>query len=478
MTKSVRPDDLHQTQACTVWPAPHAYTPVTPNQTPSSVRIDNDISVLQDQHSPSPNGGIALRSETLTDSFVDLRTTLSPRTPSAAANTRIRRSRHKTVLTQSPARASYASRMRQIFEDASRECGAANHGGTLYPQLPNISRRASPPAHNTNVHMNDAYSKLSDSRLGSLIQSADLPLVEPQFEQPSVTCLTLCKRTSGSWSDDSGYLIAETYRKPGLEASPTARVHAWLSCVAGALQPEDDARLIDREERYINRYGLDSALSMDPFIERMPFCSQKTMAEDPSLYDECHSNANRQSAKKDGPDRFYRQANPQALERDMSENCKQLYYCENTPTAVSGDRSCSTPILQTKPLPKTGEKLDHTVTTSPVSRLGLDDGGIELSPLSPNVCVERGPSRHHSNRKPFNHGSTPTMYKGGIALNPLVSQHKENMALPTVCTPGIGSPLSQRYVVFGSRIQRSYATTTLYEGGSSRRLAEPDVEMG
>jgi hypothetical protein len=61
--------------------------------------------------------------------------------------------------------------------------------------------------------------------------------------------------------------------------------------------------------------------------------------------------------------------------------------------------------------------LNRIHTPSPKARLDpqlLEEGGIQPSPLSPNVCVERGPARYHSNRKP----QTRTLYKHGSPIIP------------------------------------------------------------
>jgi hypothetical protein len=164
--------------------------------------------------------------------------------------------------------------MRNIFQTASQH----NTPATLYPQLPNVSRKASQPRGATS-HELTAY-------VPSLHQSDPLYPVAPSA-------------SSESWSDDTGYLVAGSRSRPSDPVGfPAERIAHWLSDVLDS----------------------DASATSDPLSVQQ-----------------------RQSAR------------------------------------------------------VTVDKIDFQDIQTPSSN---DDA--ELGPLSPNVCVERGPSRHRSGRKPRN----------------------------------------------------------------------------
>jgi hypothetical protein len=164
--------------------------------------------------------------------------------------------------------------MRNIFHTASQH----NTPATLYPQLPNVSRKASQPRGATS-HELTAY-------VPSLHQSDPLYPVAPSA-------------SSESWSDDTGYLVAGSRSRPSDPVIfPAERIAHWLSDVldSDASDASNPVSLPQRQSARLTVYKTD---------------------------------------------------------------------CRDIQTPSSNDDT-------------------------------------ELGPLSPNVCVERGPSRHRSGRKPRN----------------------------------------------------------------------------
>jgi hypothetical protein len=217
-------------------------------------------------------------------------------TPSTPANARARRTHHGSTLLQSPPRPGHSAGMRNIFQTASQH----NTPATLYPQLPNVSRKASQPRGATS-HELTAY-------VPSLHQSDPLYPVAPSA-------------SSESWSDDTGYLVAGSRSRPSDPVIfPAERIAHWLSDV---------------------------------------------------------------------------------LDSDASDTSDPISLLQRQSTRVTVD------------------KTDSRGIQTPSSK---DD--TELGPLSPNVCVERGPSRHRSGRKPRN--AARGMY---IRQSPLVrtDRLKENL---------------------------------------------------
>jgi hypothetical protein len=105
--------------------------------------------------------------------------------------------------------------MRNIFQTASQHSTPA----LLYPQLPNVSRKAEQP-HGATSHELTAY--------------------VPSLHQPDPLFPVAPSASSESWSDDTGYLVAGSRSRPSDPVIlPAERIAHWLSdvCDSGPSEP-------------------------------------------------------------------------------------------------------------------------------------------------------------------------------------------------------------------------------------------------
>jgi hypothetical protein len=314
--------------------------------------------------------------------------------PTTAANIRVRRSTRDSTLLLSPARAGYATRMRQIFEDVGRDQGELQiTSRTLYPQLANISRKAlpsppSPPPKST--HNSSKY------RLESLCLSTNLPSVVASVGQARASLTHQSQRSSGSWSDDSGYILTNSShtRCSSFTLTPDERIRIWLYEL-----PEWKTGIADADWR------MESVLEQDA----------KGLSSRGGR-DEMHTFTSGQT------DPF----EPKARDYDTNFILPGHGSSEN----VAGD--CNQMGLN---------PFNRFHTPSPKARTDpqlLEEGGIQLSPLNPNVCIERGPARYHSNRKPrevamIGARGSPILFRA--------TRLKENVVLKNEGNSNCGSPL-------------------------------------
>ncbi|EUC47856.1 hypothetical protein COCMIDRAFT_3165 [Bipolaris oryzae ATCC 44560] len=311
-----------------------------------------------------------------------------PVSPLGLANVRIRRSHHGSRLLQSPARAGHAARMRQLFEDASHEQQTLQPSHLPYPQLPNISAKASSPlARRGHVHSHSQQATTSPiRRLESLcIATTLLPGPPPGFAKTS-------QQSSQSWSDDSGYLIPGSRNKPNPKSIRASvlddRISRWLTGVSTPNVHEPYAKLPQP-----NTYP------------KPQFCQRPS------------SNLS-ETASRSGQE---------ALEASLADTV--------TIRDVFHIRTESTIRLATPP------QLRPRAANNQVS---FPDPDIQLSPLSPNVCIERGPSRYHSSRNLHNTASpTKSHYvssKENAAPTNTPSHHAQRgSAQDSPCKIGIGT---------------------------------------
>jgi hypothetical protein len=293
-----------------------------------------------------------------------------PTLPSRLANIRIRRANNGSALLQSPARAGHAARMRQIFEDAGRDHQSLLHEqGVFYPKLPNVSRKASPPPE----HNRDGLHSTPTSSAVRRPESSCMPTSSFRIEshEPQVNSLRVSEQSSESWSDDSGYFIAGPRKRiSNLTGPPQDRISDWLTSVSAQEQEiciiED---VLDRQSTsHPSPRSSPSRLSENNISNnntpKSPHQFTTTTIQDPFLETD--------SSLRTSP--LFKALPPQ-----------RLSVHQHTPNqAPTQTHSTATITIRSH---------------QPSAKLSiLKDGGIQLSPLSPNVCIERGPSRYHSGR--------------------------------------------------------------------------------
>ena len=303
----------------------------------------------------------------------------------AGANIGRRRAQHSSMLLTSPARPGHASRVRQIFDEAATLNTTSCHAGiALYPQLPNISRVASPPT--SGQRGRNAFRHPSPGT--TLQHPKPLPASTPES-------------SSESWSDDSGYIVLD-HARPLAGASPPAhRIEDWLSTVTLASnetgEPSNQAETCNESclQASFEQDDLQMAAMVDtggntstnrPMSDlqtvqlKLP-CDNHMPFQDPFV---THLSSGGSSTGRSAAiaDYSYRSSTSTRWQRHVSDICKRLHF-ESLESATENPSAVA------------------PSTPNPVNRILSDPaddghGGIELSPLSPNVCIERGPSRYHS----------------------------------------------------------------------------------
>ena len=410
-------------------------TPVTPDQRFKARHLR--INSVE----PSPDGGVALwpsdstyrhpsSNNNYTDHGTAQLTAATPRpsestqvlaSPSRLANIRIRRSHHGSVLLQSPARAGHAARMRQIFEDASLEQQTPQTDrGALYPQLPNVSRRASSPTEH-NGHAQNQTQRSSCVR-GPESLCTSTSSVRPIPHRTQVSFTGVSEQSSESWSDDSGYFITGSRnRSSTLTFAPNDRIAEWLTDVS---TPQRDEHSANGQEDYDispgfcqhfpSDFGDNKSKSTKQPQTRRPV---RLVDADPFLtneyiYGELGSSLPFSSLFGSIPDPW------------------------EIPTHPPPTNAATQPTVTIRPYPR-HSPTKHDRTHS--------EGGIQLSPLSPNVCVERGPSRYHSSRNlRDNDRASPTKTRCGPLKENVTVDHGEakddEHDTPTApCKIGVGT---------------------------------------
>ncbi|USP82629.1 uncharacterized protein yc1106_09903 [Curvularia clavata] len=287
-----------------------------------------------------------------------LELTPGPSSPLGLANIRIRRPPHGSLLLQSPARAGHAARMRQIFEHASREQQPPQPTKPLlYPQLPNVSRKASPPL----ASMPNYCQQASPTRLPQQSLCMSTASSRAGFRHAQAV-FAMSEQSSESWSDDSGYLLTRSHiSKLAPAFVPDDRITEWLTSVSTPDYEEHDAHVQDYDApcRYSSSELSDNASSG---LAQQPLESRPV----------------------------------KVTIEDVSPGQGLTYTRDSVPLKPS--------------FPLKELITDHVSTAHPTTPihsyysdaihplLSSANEVIQLSPLSPNVCIERGPSRYHSSR--------------------------------------------------------------------------------
>ncbi|KAH6878200.1 hypothetical protein BKA58DRAFT_90670 [Alternaria rosae] len=411
--------------------------PVTPGQTSGHwlPHIDNTEA--------SPDGGVVL--ETAYGAYSQLPTnniftnhgrlqiatastflgpSAFPTSPSRIANIRVRRANNGSTLLQSPARAGHAARMRQIFEDAGRdhECPQPPQPdrGVSYPQLPNISRKASPPAeHSRNEQRFTLTVSPVQHPKSPCMSSTSFRMVShaTQAVSPRVS-----EQSSESWSDDSGYFIAGSRnRTASLTGPPRDRVNDWLATVS----------LYEQET-----CGIENVLDYQSTSHLPRSSSEKHVFNKDSMQ------SSHQISTITIPDPF--------LESDSSLRTSPLFKVlpprrpRNQPHTPTQTQTHSPTTVIIRP--------HQSQAKCPI----LEHGGIQLSPLSPNVCIERGPSRYHSTRTSAIKERRAMRYTVNENDNENGSVGLENRKGKEVVDAEVqGSPLAPCKIGVGTRFQHA-----------------------
>lgn len=338
--------------------------------------------------------------------------------PARTANVGVRRSHYGSMLSQSPARAGYATRMRQLFEEAGR---IDRDSPRLYPQLPNISRKASTsPSKRIPIHQSTASTSY---RPESLCLAPSLPEADPALSDVQASLLYPSERSSGSWSDDSGYIVTSARgQRCSFSVPPRERIYSWLrevsdseNCVAVCVAEDQNGAgsmpeiCVDTEDPFVSR--VDERQSIDPQRHRQQFKAYQSFAP-----------------------------------RHVSDVCKRLGLdAQDDPYASPPSPAAYTP------LPK--KQISAANMSTRNEDIDLEEGGIQLSPLSPNVCLERGPSRHHSKHKLREASTIRTPCKDRTHEPFRPASLKENVVLRRDGIDLNGSPVTARKVVLGTRFR-------------------------
>lgn len=337
--------------------------PVTPTHKPPSRN-----SGLGHHVEDLPSGGVNLRSNS--HSTPTHTNVIEPVSPAGVANIGVRRSKYGAVLLQSPARAGHAVRMKQIFEESSE---ASRHPHcNLYPQLPNISRKAvGQPASKSH-----SPPIVAPYRPESVCLSSRIHTTVPQHAE---LCMSYPQRTicsSESWSDDSGYIVTNSRGRSSSFGIPlNEQIYGWLSSVSpgpNTTSGETDGKLVNKSTS-----GHSGVTHIPPASVALGVNAQESYASSHLDSEELDS--------------YFNSCEP--VSPLPSSNLQPI------PT-YNGDIT----IHSTKPYLTAPEQPTAQTTTS--SFEFNEEGGV---PLSPNVCTERGPSRHRSTRKTRKvDASTPT----------------------------------------------------------------------
>jgi hypothetical protein len=328
--------------------------------------------------------------------------------PARAANISVRRS----TLLQSPARAGYTERMRQIFGDARRgplelHC-SPNH---LYPQLPNISRKASPSPvrlrSRNRTHEQDTTNFLQPHYLASLSHSTKLSVTEAATDTACANRPHPSERSSGSWSDDSRYIVTTSRTQSESLIIPlNERVHHWLSDVSDTeveRSAQGDGEEVWRLTPPTKQCSRGSALLHSFFkTER----DKTPSLSSPQKGRRMLSSSNRSRSS----DPFMCNANTSYAPL-LANHQKDIHTLQSREPPKSPSMSCSSSFEANR----LSSQLDV-----------VEEGDVQLSPLSPNVCVERGPSRYQSIPKSRD---MMTPCKGRLPLHFRAPRQQENVVM-------------------------------------------------
>jgi hypothetical protein len=384
--------------------------------------------------------------------------------PTKTANIRVRRSDYGTTLLQSPARAGYASRMRQMFTEAGGNHASQVTGNELYPQLANVSRKASPPLIRSPTQIMVPRATIGGSTghcVESLRLSAVLPtaLLSRDEAQPAVHDLS--EHSSGSWSNDSGYLVTQLRSRDfSFTVPPNERIHTWL------LDVPNEARDLASEDNVEANVSLEQSAEGISLVLGTMYRDEDGLFSDPCELDTCQTQGpGLQATRNDtfmcssearyppAPSRQNRQR-AGAVATDSDELTRSNAFEVGRRFALDHNAHIHTPTMQQNPHTPHHSEHDSSMQSHTTQSQILEEGGIQLSPLSPNVCVERGPSRYHSPRKPRDTNRIATPGKAQASSHFHSPGVKENIVLGQQGAACIANPVAPRSNRLGTRFRR------------------------
>ena len=290
--------------------------------------------------------------------------------------------------------------MRQIFEDAGREYIAVpGPRDDLYPQLPNISRKASPFTPLTTQSRQQIACSTVNRRLESLCLPADMHLTSVQRDQSYRDPSRLSQSTSGSWSDDSGYFVASSRsRLSALIIASNERIYDWLQNVSfpkvgSPIEAAGAMNATKFDECQVSARFSPSQTWESPEEQKLFECGGSVYGGEPIVHHSvaCHGSSDRvqpiQSSSR----------NPLTKEFAYDPKRHELSLSNVIPSPA--------PLVSSS---TQGSPAETNVIASgnPMECSPLKDDGPEFSSLSPNVCVERGHSRYHANRHVITYSNT------------------------------------------------------------------------
>lgn len=404
----------------------------------------------------SPDGGINLRScepsPVSTSTGFPRLSTAQPTSPTVIANTRVRRSEYGSFLLQSPARAGHATQMRRIFKDANHTFhGSQQPRSKLYPQLPNISRKASPPPVRDLASLGTSVCRSPKYRPESLCLSTKLLSTASQRGVLQVSQGNQSEASAGSWSNDSGYIVTGSRDRRSEPTIPSKdRILDWI---CGISEGEADVNCENSHEevsvtivQQCEEEEREASLVWPHRKHAHPLVPQgQSKIDDPFLSHSRENNTITSSQIGSG------RRSPTSL---MLNHCVPSHFSDTCRTLdFDSHKENNQPLPEAKTEATT--PLQYSVKTTPIDYQDLEEGGIQLSP---NVCVERGPSRHHSPRKPHNAENTLTPSKRSYNTPFPAGRLKENVITGKEAPPHLGSPLTPRSNLVGTRFRRAQQT--------------------
>ncbi|KAF2643473.1 hypothetical protein P280DRAFT_478233 [Massarina eburnea CBS 473.64] len=353
-----------------------------------------------------------------------------PTTPSLSmsANVGRRRAQHDSMLLRSPARPGHSSRMKQIFQEAGMAT-PCHDSVTLYPQLPSISRASSPESREQRCQI--LVPNIAGNHHGLILPSPEALSALPDIEQGCESPALSSEHFSESWTDDSEYINLGPRDRRSMESSQNL-VLGWLGTVSetdgpdGNIVPDD---VLSKCDTSLEHNGQDLNTTVQPPAgekkqsrplydshllpsKTTHFRASQAPPSDPFVTRHDSAIESLVERRYISTESFRKPPLSARTQRHISDTCKRLYL-DNPVSSPTNDLASSSPC---------GLRNRHTPV--PKDMQDRDDGGIQLSPLSPNVCIERGPSRYHSAR------NSPTKSSAIFSTPPRMQNKrmKENLA--------------------------------------------------
>ncbi|KAF2271078.1 hypothetical protein CC78DRAFT_573454 [Lojkania enalia] len=327
----------------------------------------------------------------------------SPRTP-ANVGIRVHRSQYSRTLLGSPARPGHSHCLKEIFQNSlSVENKMPQSDDTVsYPSLPNISRALASvgPMQEDEHHVYfNVPNYEQDSETAANISGPAAPAgqrlpyhMESNAPQPTTGSPM---NSSASWSGDSSYLTIDLLPRVSTPVSSSQpRINDWLSSISFASDPSDNsfaAEPVITSEPYLDCYSPQHVLP-----DAQKNCNAQLEDQDYISDKFCSANSNRATTPSSGmrsPISYTAATwtSPTALDK----RGPVLSLAPGRSKSSFGDQGNSPNVTPRD----TNSSRQIGGTVAPKEIQDLNDGDNKLSPLSPNVCIERGPSRYHSARK-------------------------------------------------------------------------------